>query len=158
MDVVDAATPVTKSAHMYFVILVSRAEVRIRSIGCDMFVLIGTAPGDMLSAGFKPVSQEFGVRLIVTLLAAANFGGFLCAFGFGNLEPRIRRTAEASVSAVVWSRMRAFHKAYRAELERLEFNEIVSLQGEFSTSWSPYVLCGTVKPALTDEPDRGRVL
>jgi hypothetical protein len=48
--------------------------------------------------------------------------------------------------------------AYRAELERLEFNEIVSLQDEFSQSWSPYVLCGTVKASLTDEPDRGRVL
>ena len=48
--------------------------------------------------------------------------------------------------------------AYRAELERVAFNEIVELQDEFSESWSPYVLCGTVKAGPTDEPDRGRVL
>ena len=43
--------------------------------------------------------------------------------------------------------------AYRAEPERLAFNEIVELQDEFSESWSPYVLRGTVKAGPTDEPD-----
>ena len=58
MEVVVVATPVTKSAHMYFVMLVSRAEVRIRNIGCDMRVLIGIVP-----VGLRLVIAPVGLRL-----------------------------------------------------------------------------------------------
>ena len=33
--------------------------------------------------------------------------------------------------------------AYRAELERVEFNEMVDLQDEFNDDWEPYILHGT---------------